>query len=279
MMALYFANVVREQGVFQRELVSLVATADHLVNLTAAAQQATAAKADFITSMSHELRAPLNAVIGYSQILLEEEDDEGDHEFVSDVQRIHGAGTHLLRLVDDILDFSKIEAGKMVSRATAGSLRLWVETMKTEVGERLAGSPFSLQCEFEAASDLVLNVDWQALKKSVQHLIYGVATGNTGGTIVMQIRKAASQPIVFRITDPEIRDGAIASDALFDVFSDDSDASATKYGGVGIALALSLKFAQLIEGNIAVTGDRNGRRVFVMTMPAEEAVAETMAAA
>ena len=279
MMALYFANVVREQGVFQRELVSLVATADHLLNLTTAAQQATTAKADFVASMSHELRTPLNAVIGYSQILLEDADDEGDHEFASDVRRIHGAGTHLLRLVDDILDFSKIEAGKMVSCATAGSLRQWVETLKIEIGERLAGSPYNLHCSLDVTSDVMLNVDWQALKKSVQHLVYGVATGNTGGSIVVDIHKTGSQPIVIRITDPEIRDGAVAPEALFDVFSDDSDASATKYGGVGIALALSLKFAQLIEGNITVETDRNRRRVFIMTMPAEEAVAEAMAAA
>jgi len=256
-----------------------VATADHLLNLTTAAQQATTAKADFVASMSHELRTPLNAVIGYSQILLEDADDEGDHEFASDVRRIHGAATHLLRLVDDILDFSKIEAGKMVSCATPGSLRHWVETLKTEVGERLAGSPYSLQCELGGTSDVMLNADWQALKKSVQHLIYGITTGNTGGPILMQILKPASQPIVIRVTDPEIRDGTIASEALFDVFSDDSDASATKYGGVGIALALSLKFAQLVEGNIAVEGDGHGRRVFIMTMPAEEAVAEAMAAA
>jgi len=278
MMALYFANVVREQRVFQRELVSLVDTNEHLLNLTAAAQQATAAKADFVASMSHELRTPLNAVIGYSQILLEDADDEGNHEFASDVRRIHGAGTHLLRLVDDILDFSKIEAGKMVSCATQGSLRHWVEALKVEVGERLAGGPYTLQCELQENSDAALNVDWQVLKKSVQHLIYGVSTGNKGGAIVMQIHKDW-ETIVIRITDPEIRDNAIPPEALFDVFSDDSDASTTKYGGVGIALALSLKFAQLIGGNIAVEIDSREHRVFTMTMPTEEPVSEAMAAA
>src|SRR4051812_1461398 len=122
MMALYFANVFREQRAFERELGSLVATTDHMLALTAAAEQATMAKADFVASMSHELRTPLNAVIGYSQILLEDADEQGDEEFAVDVNRIHGAGTHLLRLIDDILDFSKLEAGKMVSQAGAGTL-------------------------------------------------------------------------------------------------------------------------------------------------------------
>jgi signal transduction histidine kinase len=277
MMALYFANVVREQGVFEREMVSLVSTADHLLNLTEAARQATSAKADFVASMSHELRTPLNAVIGYSQILLEDADAEGDHDFGSDVRRINDAGTHLLRLVDDILDFSKIEAGKMACCPTAGSLRDWAASVNSEVGERLAGGPYRLECAVKDSCDVVLNVDWQILKKSVQHLIYGIATETAGGPIALQVEKASHGPIVIRITDPELRNERVATDALFDVFSDDSDASATKYGGVGIALALSLKFVQLIAGKIVVDTDRNGRRVFTMTIPIE-AAAEALAA-
>ena len=63
--------------------------------------------------MSHELRTPLNAVIGYSQILLEDAEDEGDSESIADLTKIHSAGQHLLKLVNEILDLSKIEAGKM----------------------------------------------------------------------------------------------------------------------------------------------------------------------
>src|SRR3546814_1488170 len=67
MMSLYFARILKEQQRFERELGDLVATPDNLQSLTAAAEQASAAKADFVASMSHDLRTPLNAVIGYSQ--------------------------------------------------------------------------------------------------------------------------------------------------------------------------------------------------------------------
>ena len=63
--------------------------------------------------MSHELRTPLNAVIGYSQMLLEDAEDEGDDESIADLNKIHNAGQHLLKLVNEVLDLSKIEAGKM----------------------------------------------------------------------------------------------------------------------------------------------------------------------
>jgi len=63
--------------------------------------------------MSHELRTPLNAIIGYSEMLQEEAEDVGQEDFVPDLQKIHGAGKHLLALINDILDLSKIESGKM----------------------------------------------------------------------------------------------------------------------------------------------------------------------
>ena len=63
--------------------------------------------------MSHELRTPLNAIIGYSEMLIEEAEDQGQADFVPDLGKIRTAGKHLLGLINDILDFSKIEAGKM----------------------------------------------------------------------------------------------------------------------------------------------------------------------
>jgi signal transduction histidine kinase len=278
MMALYFANVFREQGEFQRELGSLVATADNMINLTAAAQQATTAKAEFIASMSHELRTPLNAVIGYSQLLLEDVDEEADAVFARDVERIHGAGTYLLRLVDDVLDFSKLEAGKMISHATTGSLPEMVGRITSDIKEHVTGNAYTLECDIEA-SRMPLSVDWQTLKKTVHHLIYGIVADGVGGALHVRAALAGPDNIAVRITDPKLRGDEAQSVNLFDVFSNDSDASATKYGSVGIAFALSLKFAQLVGGEIAVEKDAKGRRVFALTVPAKIPGDAAMAAA
>ena len=278
MMALYFANVFREQRTFERELGGLVATADHMINLTAAAQQATIAKADFVASMSHELRTPLNAVIGYSQILLEDADDSGDGVFAGDVRRIHDAGAHLLRLVDDILDFSKLEAGRMVSRSSSGSLSSCMNEISAEVAQSPVGEFYTVKCEVGKSGQTV-NADWHSLKKAVQHLVYGVATESAHGVIKLHAALLDPSHIVIRITDPKIRDVQTKAESLFDVFSDDSDSSATKYGGVGIAFALSLKFAQLMGGDIALDTDGEGRRVFVLTVPREEETLGALAVA
>ena len=78
-----------------------------------AADQASKAKSDFLANMSHELRTPLNAIIGYSEMIQEEAEEIGTPSLVPDLEKIHGAGRHLLTLINDILDLSKIEAGRM----------------------------------------------------------------------------------------------------------------------------------------------------------------------
>src|SRR3546814_4686532 len=77
------------------------------------AEQASRAKTDFLASISHELRTPLNAVIGYSEILLEEAEQNGLSGSAADIQKIRTAGRHIPALVNDILDLSQIDAGKM----------------------------------------------------------------------------------------------------------------------------------------------------------------------
>ena len=275
MMAVYFANIFQEQATFERELGALAANADNLMNLTAAAQEATLAKSNFIASMSHELRTPLNAVIGYSQILLDDAREDGDEAFEEDVQRILGSGTHLLRLVNDILDFSKIEAGKMISQQSVGSLSNRMATLASEAAEGLE-SGWSLTYDIESNAELCL--DWHALGKAVQHIVFGIAADDTPGEIKMSVT-ADQNRVRVRVRDPKAQAEDVDSQALFDVFSDGSDDSGTKYGGVGISLALGLKFVQFIGGNISVETDLEHHRIFVITVPADIPAAGAMAAA
>jgi signal transduction histidine kinase len=267
-MALYFANFFREQTEFAGELSGLVTTADNLRNLTESARQATAAKAEFVASMSHELRTPLNAVIGYSQLLLDDLEDSGvaDEEFVADVRKIWSAGTQLLSLIDDILDFSKIEAEKMQTHPSVESLSRAIGLTISDLNAKLEARQYSIACVLPEA-ELVLRLDWYAFGKSLSHIIAGITSADEGGKIDLLVRHLSDEDLLVEIVDPKQHGTGSNAGNLFDIFADASDASSTKYGGVGISLALSQKFAELCGGGLAAS-ERNGKRVFVMTIPA-----------
>ncbi len=82
-----------------------------------AAEAANRAKSTFLANMSHELRTPMNAILGYSEMLMEDAEDAGQEAVVADLQKIHQSGTHLLALINDVLDLAKIESGKMEALA------------------------------------------------------------------------------------------------------------------------------------------------------------------
>jgi signal transduction histidine kinase len=269
-MALYFANFFREQSDFAGELSGLVAAADNLRNLTASARQATAAKADFVASMSHELRTPLNAVIGYSQLLLDDIADSGedDEDFVTDVRKIWSAGTQLLALIDDILDFSKIEANKMESRPSVESLARMMGQALSQLNGKLQSRQYSLRLA-TPPDDLPLRLDWDSFGKSIGHVVAGIASAGTGGEIGVAVRYRDDRNLQVDIIDPAAHANANVSN-IFDMFADASDSSSTKYGGVGISLALGQKFAELCGGGVTAS-DESGKRVFTMTIPAAAA--------
>ncbi|MCK5481791.1 MAG: PAS domain-containing protein, partial [Gammaproteobacteria bacterium] len=92
------------------ELKSLQADLEHAKDAADAANQA---KSAFLANMSHELRTPMNAILGYSEMLIEEAEDLEQEDFIPDLQKINKAGTHLLALINDVLDLAKVESGKM----------------------------------------------------------------------------------------------------------------------------------------------------------------------
>ena len=120
----FWANVVftaiRDQGghlrgfaMLTRDLTEPMKIEATLTKAKDAADAANQAKSAFLATMSHELRTPMNAILGYSEILMEDAEEKGQEDFIPDLQKIHASGNHLLSLINNILDLSKIEAGKM----------------------------------------------------------------------------------------------------------------------------------------------------------------------
>lgn len=267
MMSLYFARMFQEQGAFTRELNALVSTSDNVRNLTASAQQAGAAKANFVASMSHELRTPLNAIIGYSQLLMDEAEDESDEQSLSDLRCVHQAGSDLLRLIDDILAYSRIDAGKMPVTPTRGTAAEHIDSWLKKAGTRMEDSGYTLEVRRDDGLGHRIQTDWNAFGQALRLLCASLAERKLGGTIEIACAPTAGGGLAASVVEIGGDGAARVPAAMEGSFEHGDDTSATKYGETGIEIALALKFAGLIGGDIVDAWDALDRPVRQLRVP------------
>ncbi len=275
MMSLYFAKMFHEQREFARELNGLVSTSDNIKNLTVAANQASAAKADFVAGMSHELRTPLNAIIGYSHLLLEEAEEEHDHASIADLGHVHKAGSDLLRLIDDILAYSRIEAGKMPMNAQSHDASGQINEWRAELAELSARSGYTIDLSIKGELPS-LRTDWKSAAATVKHLAAGIATQKEGRLSICI--EAEGDALVVRFTDHDSNGLARPIAIMQEMFEHTDDASPTKYGGTGIETALAFKLAQFLCGTIDRDSSK-GNGSIVLRLPDLSALGTVPAAA
>ena len=161
------------------------------------ALEATRAKTDFLANMSHELRTPLNAIIGYSEMLQEQAEDEGQEEFVPDLQKVHGAGKHLLELINDVLDLSKIEAGRMDLYLETFDLSELVKDTVAVIGSLVGKNANTLEvhCDQSIGS---MQADMTKVRQTLFNLLSNASKFTEGGTISLDV-------------PPETQDGLVLS--------------------------------------------------------------------
>jgi len=227
-----------------------MATASALRLATIEAERAGAAKAEFLAKMSHELRTPLNAVIGYSQILLEDAEEEGDAEAVSDLGKIHGAGQHLLKLVNEILDLSKIEAGRMELDLQQTVLADLLNQIVTEAEPAAVKNGNAISCNIDPNIGSPL-CDASKIRNMIGQLIDNAVKFTQDGRVELVAERLPGDTVdelAVHVIDTGIGIAADQISNLFEKFTVVDDSSTSKYGGTGLGLALSQKLCRLMGG-------------------------------
>ncbi len=264
-MALYYGNIVASQSELEREVRRHLATARQLQEAKAESERANKAKSEFLAKMSHELRTPLNAVIGYSEMLLEEAEESGADEQTSDIKRILTAGKHLLILVSSVLDLSKLEAGKMELFPERFELGHLVDEVRTSCEEEIAayGNRFVIDCPDRKA---ILETDMAKLRQAITNIVNNAAKFTRAGVVTLTAHAAnGSAEIAVRDTGVGIRHDNLAD--LFQNFGESKGATASKYGGTGLGLALSQKLCRLMGGDIEVESELGKGSRFTIRVP------------
>jgi CheY-like chemotaxis protein/anti-sigma regulatory factor (Ser/Thr protein kinase) len=223
--------------------------------------------------MSHELRTPLNAIIGYSEMLQEEVHEATPEEIVPDLEKIHAAGRHLLGLINDILDLSKIEAGKMdvyVESFDVSEMIQGVVGTITPMVEK-KGNVLEVRCPDNLGS---MNSDLTKVRQALLNLLSNASKFTEQGKIGLEAERVSEDGhewISLRVSDTGIGMAPEQMTKLFQPFTQ-ADASTTrKYGGTGLGLTITRRFAQMLGGDVTVQSEPGHGSCFTLRLPASAA--------
>ncbi|MGL5796299.1 MAG: response regulator [Waterburya sp.] len=237
------------------------------------AEKANQAKSQFLANMSHELRTPMNAIIGYSEMLIEEAEDMGQDDFVPDLHKIHGAGKHLLSLINDILDLSKIEAGRMELYLETFEIKSLINETVSMIQPLIEQNKNTLKCNLAENLDM-MHADLTKVRQSLFNLLSNASKFTHNGTITLDIYAHTvdnQQWVTFKVTDTGIGMNSEQISKLFQAFTQ-ADASTTrKYGGTGLGLAITKKFCQMMGGDISAISELETGSTFTINLPIQVA--------
>jgi adenylate cyclase len=224
-------------------------------------------KSQFLANMSHELRTPLNAIIGVSEML--REDAEALKQDTEPLDRVLGAGRHLLALINDILDLSKIEAGRMELHLESFALAPLIDGVIKTIEPLAAknGNQVAVHCD---AAIGMIHGDQMRRRQALLNLMSNANKFTDHGTITIDARQGqegSRGSVTISVADTGIGMTAEQMGKLFQEFSQ-ADASTTrKYGGTGLGLAISKRFCQMMGGDITVESEPGRGSTFTIRLP------------
>jgi signal transduction histidine kinase/DNA-binding response OmpR family regulator len=254
---------------------------EELKVLADAADAANQAKSQFLANMSHEVRTPMNAIIGYSEMLIEEAQDTGQDAFIPDMQKVHSAGKHLLGLINDILDLSKIEAGKMDLYLETFAVRDMIRDVATTMQPLVAKNSNTLVLDVAPEID-TMHADVTKVRQGLFNLLSNACKFTQSGTITIRVLPEtvdARPGVVFHVQDSGIGMSPEQMKKVFEAFTQ-ADASTTrKYGGTGLGLTITKKFCEMMGGGVTVASELGKGTTFSIRLPLKVGSPKTLSSA
>jgi signal transduction histidine kinase len=235
------------------------------------AMEANAAKSKFLATMTHELRTPMNAIIGYSEMLLEETREKNLMQIHDDLAKIASSAKMLLQLINEVLDLSKIEAGKMDISLDSFKIQEIVESAIHTIEPMFQKNKNSLKVKCDENLGYMV-ADMNRVRQTLINLLSNACKFTEEGEIsleVIRVNRDNSPWIIFKVTDSGI---GISENKLRSIFSEftQADSSITrKFGGTGLGLAISQRFCRMMGGNITVNSEVNKGSTFTVQLPAK----------
>lgn len=234
------------------------------------AEESNRAKSRFLANMSHELRTPLNAVLGFSQILHAREFSPEKLNYLSS---INSAGNTLLALINEVLDFSKIESGKMEIQYSPFSPKNLLEDVWSMFMQKAAEKDIRLVSSCSVSMPKYLLCDVFRLKQILMNLCSNAIKFTSEGQVSIHLdaireEKSNRVTLVMAVTDTGKGIPKEQQQAIFTAFEQVKGQKTSEFGGTGLGLAITQKLTSLMEGEVKVESEGEGRGAsFIVSIP------------
>ena len=236
-----------------------------LEEATAKAEKATAAKSEFLATMTHELRNPLTGVLGFAEILAGTPLDDEQQSYTEGIRE---SGVHLLSLINDVLDFSSIEKGALTIHPAPFDLAHLVKSSSELVRKSAADKGVAFLCDVGADVPAQITGDERRIRQILINLLANAIKFTSDGSVSLRVTRSGKF-LDFSVEDTGIGISSEALSRLFQLFTQADSTINQKYGGTGIGLAVSQHLAEAMGGTISVVSVPGKGSTFTFRLPLE----------
>ncbi|MBP6217331.1 MAG: PAS domain S-box protein [Oligoflexales bacterium] len=251
--------------IFEKDITQRKKSEEEIINARMVAEAANEAKTEFLANMSHELRTPLNAIIGYSELIREEDGGQSGQ----DAHKITLAGKHLLEIINGILDFSKMEANKIEIYLEKISVSGLIENLNMIIGYLVTKNNNKYECILNNKTNII-QADVSKTTQILFNFLSNASKFTTNGKVSLIIEDYELEGVPglkFNVQDTGIGIPEDKMNKLFKPFSQVDSSTTRKYGGTGLGLVLSKKFAEIIGGNVSCSSVMGKGSLFSLWIP------------
>ena len=251
-------------------------TADRKINqalseAVAAAEAASRAKSTFLSNMSHDIRTPMNAIIGFTTLAVSNIDNQ---ERVKDyLTKTLSSSRHLLALINDILDMSRIESGKLQLEETEVNLAEMLHDIKTIVSGQVHAKQLELYMDALDVTDEDVYCDRTRMGQILLNLLSNaIKFTPAGGTVSVRVRQFAGTvrdcaQYEFRVRDNGIGMSPEFAQKIFEPFERERTSTVSRIQGTGLGMAITRNIVEMMGGTIKVQTEKNRGTEFIICLP------------
>jgi signal transduction histidine kinase len=245
------AELVRRNELLQRQHIQL--------------EQASQLKSQFLANMSHEFRTPLNAILGYTSMLLEGVNGELQPPQKRNLSRVDSNAKHLLSIINDILDISRIEAGKMPLHLAEFEVPELLAELLAEVEPLIARTTLDVRLEADPGVP-PLHSDRQKLKQILLNFLTNAIKFTPRGTVKVGAR-VEGQQFAISVEDTGIGIAEQDHEKVFEDFRQADSSVTREYGGAGLGLSICRRLAGMLGGRIGLDSQPDAGSTFTLWLP------------